>query len=44
MRQVELAEALGVSEETLRNWERGRSVPEMVLLRRIEAIFEKNFL
>ncbi len=44
LKQVELGQFLGVSEDTLRNWEKGRTVHGMMLLRRIEAIFGKNFL
>lgn len=31
IKQKELAEALGVSETTVRNWERGRATPELTI-------------
>ena len=32
IKQKELAEALGVSEATVRNWERGRAIPQLTIL------------
>jgi len=31
IKQKELAEALGVSETTVRNWERGRAIPQLTI-------------
>jgi len=31
IKQKELAEALGVSETTIRNWERGRAIPQLTI-------------
>ncbi len=42
MKQVELAEALGVNEMTILNWEKGRTKPSGELLRRIEGFFGRN--
>ncbi len=44
MRQVELGQFLGMSEDMVGNWEKGRTVPSGKNLRLIEAIFGKNIL
>ena len=42
LKQVELAVFLGVSEYTVRNWEKGRTQPSGEFLRQIEGIFGQN--
>ncbi len=44
LKQVELAKVLGVSEDTVRNWEKGRTRPVGEFLRRIEGYFETQLL
>ena len=44
LKQEELANALGVSEDTVRNWEKGRTVPLGEYLRRIGENFGKGWL
>ena len=39
MKQVDLAKALGVSEDMIRNWETGRTSPADEYLRRLEGNF-----
>jgi DNA-binding transcriptional regulator YiaG len=43
LKQVELAKILGVSEDLMRNWEKGRTHPSEENLRQIEGVFEKNY-
>jgi transcriptional regulator with XRE-family HTH domain len=40
MSQAELAEAIGVTEETVGNWEASRSLPREAMLERLELEFE----
>ena len=44
LKQVDLAKVLGVSDDMVRNWEKGRTVPSGKLLREIERYFGQNFL
>lgn len=37
--QKNAAQRLGVSEETIRNYERGKSFPDVPVLRRIEEVY-----
>jgi len=43
LKQEELAKVFGVSEDMVRNWEKGRTRPLGEYLRRIEGIIEKNY-
>ncbi len=44
MRQVELAKALGVNEDTMKIWERGKARPSGELLRRTDGYFREKLL
>ena len=44
LKQVELAKVLGVSEDLVRNWEKGRTVPTREYLMRIEGYFGEELL
>jgi len=39
LKQIELASALGVNEDTVRNWEKGRMRPARGFLRKLEGYF-----
>ena len=43
LKQTDLAEALGVAENTVRNWEKDRQVPAAWHLRRLREFFEVTF-
>ena len=44
LKQTDLAKVLGVNKDTIWNREKGKTVPGERYLRRLEGIFEKNFL
>ncbi|MFR6537275.1 MAG: helix-turn-helix transcriptional regulator [Lachnospiraceae bacterium] len=39
LKQAEAAEMLGISTDTLRNYERGKSYPDIPMLRKIEDVY-----
>ena len=43
MTQTAAAERIGVKPETLSNYERGRSYPDVPTLRKIEAVYGVNY-
>lgn len=43
MTQAEAAKALGVSVDTLGNYERGKSYPDVRVLRKIEEVYEVEY-
>lgn len=43
MTQAEAAMKLGISVDTLGNYERGKSYPDIPMLRKIEALYEVSY-
>lgn len=41
--QKEAAKKLGVTVDTLRNWEKGKSYPDAMRIRRIEEIYNVHY-
>lgn len=41
--QKEAAKRIGVSVETLRNYERGKSYPDVPIIKRIESVYEITY-
>lgn len=41
--QVDAAKALGISVDTLSNYERGKSFPDVLTLKKIEALYDVNY-
>ena len=41
--QVEAAKAFGVGKETWRNYENGRTYPDVLTIERIEKVFDVSF-
>lgn len=41
--QVEAAEHIGITPETIRNYEKGRSFPDIPILRRIEEVYSVEY-
>lgn len=41
--QVEAAKMLGISKDTLSNYERGKSYPDIPVLRKIEKVYEVRY-
>ena len=41
--QEEAAKSLGVSKDTLGNYERGKSYPDIPVLRRIESLYQVSY-
>lgn len=41
--QIEAAKALGISVDTLSNYERGKSFPDVRMLRKIEHLYHVNY-
>lgn len=41
--QVEAAKALGVSTDTLANYEKGKSYPDVRVLKKIEEVYEVDY-
>lgn len=37
--QLQAAEQLGVTEDTVSNWERGRSYPDALMIKNIEVLY-----
>ena len=43
MTQSEAAEKLGISKDTLRNWEQGKSFPDVKAIKQIEALYGLSY-
>lgn len=43
MTQNEAAKKIGVTEDTLRNYERGKTYPDIPVLRKIEEVYGVNY-
>ena len=41
--QIEAARSLGITPETLSNWERGKSYPNVPQIKKIEALYETSY-
>lgn len=41
--QIEAAEKLGVTPDTISNWERGKSVPDVIMLKKIEKLYDISY-
>ena len=43
LNQIEAAKCLGISVETLSNYERGRSFPDVIMLKKLEDTYGVNY-
>lgn len=43
MTQSEAAEKLGISKDTLRNWEQGKSFPDVKAIKQIETLYGLSY-
>ena len=43
MSQADAAKAVGVSEDTWRNYEKGKTYPDVLVIRKIEKIFKVKY-
>lgn len=41
--QEEAAKAIGISEDTLSNYERGKTYPDIPILKKIEKVYETSY-
>lgn len=41
--QKEAAKRIGITEDTLSNYERGKSYPDVLVLRKIEQVYQMNY-
>lgn len=41
--QSQAAELLGVTEDTVSNWERGRSYPDALMIKKIEKVYSVKY-
>jgi transcriptional regulator with XRE-family HTH domain len=41
--QLEAAEQIGVSEQALRNWERGKTFPTVPFIRKLEEVYGVSY-
>ncbi|VUZ28486.1 Uncharacterised protein [Acetobacterium wieringae] len=41
--QLKAAELLGVTEDTVSNWERGKSYPDALMIKKIEKVYSVKY-